>query len=84
MHFGLYETEQILTKFQLFQMILVKLNENGDLDFAADCDGLFFHNMAVDERSGIIVPLSLSTELDFFKISDEDRYLQHFNRHFPY
>ncbi len=54
-------------------MILVNFNANGDLDFAAEYDGLFFHNITVDDPSGLIVALSLSTEIEFFQVIEQDK-----------
>jgi hypothetical protein len=50
-------------------MVLVRLNQQGEIDFPAEGEGLFFHSIAVDPKSGLVVPLSLSTELDLFTIT---------------
>lgn len=55
--------------------MIVNFNANGDLDFVAERDGLFFHNIATDASCDLIVPLSLSTELNFYTIKEENQYV---------
>jgi hypothetical protein len=57
-------------------VMIVNFNANGDLDFVAERDGLFFHNIATDASCDLIVPLSLSTELNFYTIKEENHHVE--------
>ena len=53
----------------------MKFNSAGDLDFVAENKGILYQNVAVDEQNCLIVPLSLSTELNLYTTCETEEYV---------